>query len=496
MSSKVLKVLLIESDTNETSLVKRYLAEGTASPDRFDVTESVRVSSACHALAREDFDAIILDLQVPQNVGLEGFNRIRAQRPELPVILLTDLKDESLAIQALKHGAQDYLVKGTMDCCLLKRAIRYAVERKKLSSLVESVLDKEASAKLIVDAEAVVLYVNRAAEALFGVTRVELTGKPFAYPREAGAVTIVSPKATELSAEMSVSAIEWNGAPARLISFSGPGSVAAEPQAAEHRRLDEIKSRFTRRLSHEMRNTLSTVKTAVFCLKDPPTGSLSTRQGRLIDMISRNVDRQIKIFEKLNDLSRFRGGKLMLDLRRLEVSALLDEITRETEFKAGPRRLTVEPATGLPYVAGDADLLLQVLRGLLDNAFRYAKDRVTLSAAPEEGGVRVTVADDGDGISKDRIAGLFTPFAQLDRRTEGEAFQGGLGLTISREIVAAHGGRIWAESGAAGSRFSFILPAYTPSEREHASANKIFVSNSRSRPTYAAAGATAKDRIL
>jgi two-component system phosphate regulon sensor histidine kinase PhoR len=492
MSSKVFKVLLIEGDTNETSLVKRYLGEGAAAPDRFDVTESVRVSSACHALAREDFDAIILDLQVPQNVGLEGFNRIRAQRPELPVILLTDLKDESLAIQALKRGAQDYLVKGTMDCCLLKRAIRYAVERKKLASLVESVLDKEESAKLIVDADAVVLYVNRAAEALFGVARAELAGKPFAYPREAGAVTIVSPKAAELSAEMSVSAIEWNGEPARLISFSGPGT-AAEPQAAEHRRLEEIKNRFTRRLSHEMRNTLSTVKTAVFCLKDPPTGQLSTRQARLVDMISRNVDRQIRIFEKLNDLSRFRGGKLALDLKRLEVPALLDEITRESEFKGGPHRLIVEPAAGLPPIAGDADLLLQVLRSLLDNAFRFAQDRVTLSAARDDAGVRVTVADDGEGISKERLAGLFTPFAQLDRRPDAEAFQGGLGLTISREIVAAHGGRIWAESGASGSRFSFTLPAYSPSDREHAP-NKIFVSNSRKRPTYAAAGGIQKER--
>jgi len=494
MSSKAYKVLLIEGDANEASLVKRYLGEGAPSTDRFELTESVRVSSACHALAREDFDVIILDLQVPQNVGLEGFHRIRAQRPEIAIVLLTDLNDESLAIQALKQGAQDYLVKGTMDCCMLRRVVRYAVERKKLASLVESLLDKDAAAKLIVDADAVVLYVNRAAEALFGVARAELAGKPFAYPREAGSVTIVSPKAAELSAEMSVGSIEWNGEPARLISFTGPANEAVVPMGAERRRLDEIKSRFTRRLSHEMRNTLSTVKTAVFCLNDAPTGPLSTRQARLVDMISRNVDRQIRIFDKLNDLARFKAGKLTLDVRRLEVPALLDEITRESEFRGGPRRLEVEPSAGLPPIAGDADLLLQVLRGLLDNAFRYAKDKVTLSASREEGGVKVTVADDGEGISQERLPGLFTPFDQLDRRPDGEAFQGGLGLTISREIIAAHGGRIWAESGDAGSRFSFTLPPYSPSERESAPPNKIFVSNSRSKPTYAAAGTAPKGR--
>ena len=494
MSSKAFRVLLIEGDSNETSLVKRYLADGAALPDRFEVTESVRVSSACHALAREDFDVIILDLQVPQNVGLEGFHRIRAQRPEIALVLLTDLNDESLAIQALRQGAQDYLVKGTMDCCLLKRVVRYAVERKKLASLVESLLDKDDAAKLIVDADAVVLYVNRAAETLFAVGRAELAGKPFAYPREAGSVTIVSPKAAELSAEMSVGAIEWNGEPARLISFTGPANEAGKPHGAERRRLDETKNRFTRRLSHEMRNTLATVKTAVFCLKEPQTGPLSTRQARLVDMISRNVDRQIRIFDKLNDLARFMGGKLTLDVRRLEIAALLDEITRESEFKGGASRLDVVPAPTLPPIAGDPDLLLQVLRGLLDNAFRYAKDKVTLSASQDEGGVRVTVANDGEGISEERLAGLFTPFDQLDRRPDAEGFQGGLGLTISREIITAHGGKIWAETGEYGSRFSFRLPPYSPSERESAPPNKIFVSNSRSKPTYAAAGSTPKGR--
>ena len=120
MSGKAFKVLLVEGDTNETSLVKRYLGDAPdAAPDRFEVVEAVRVSTACHALARGDFDAVILDLQVPQNEGLEGFTRIRAQRPELPIVLLTDLTEEPLAARALKRGAQDYLVKGTLDCCLL-----------------------------------------------------------------------------------------------------------------------------------------------------------------------------------------------------------------------------------------------------------------------------------------------------------------------------------------------------------------------------------------
>jgi signal transduction histidine kinase/CheY-like chemotaxis protein len=497
MSGKALNVLLIEGDENETSLVKRYLGDAAGSSDRFEVQEAVRVSTACHALAREEFDVVILDLQVPQNVGLEGFHRIRAQRPEAPIVLLTALQDEELARQGVRRGAQDYLVKGTVDCCLLKRALRGAIEKKKLSNLVERLLDMDAAARLVVDGEALVLHANPAAEALFGVSAKELVGKPFAFPRESGAVTIVSPQASELSAEMTVSGVEWNGEPARLISFmSAPGAEAPRKEGRapeERRRLDGIKSQFTRKLSHEMRNTMSTIKTAVFCLKDPLTGPLSPRQARLADMISRNADRQIRVFDALGDLARFEGGKLKLDLRPVELPALINEIARESEFKGAPKRLVVAPMGVLPVVEGDPDLLLQLLRGLLDNAFRHAESTIELKASPEAGGgVRVTVADDGEGIAPERLADLFTPFDQLDKRVDAPGLKAGLGLTISRAIVEGHGGRIWAENGEAGSRFIFTLPS--AAERQSAPDKRIFVSHSRSRPIYAASGAVAKDR--
>jgi signal transduction histidine kinase len=496
MSGKAFNVLLIEGDENEASLIKRYLGDAAGSSDRFVVTEAVRVSTAAHALAREEFDAVILDLQIPQNVGLEGFNRIRAQRPEMPIVLLTALQDESLAAQGVKHGAQDYLVKGTVDCCLIKRALRGAIEKKKLSNLVERLLDMDAAARLVVDGEGVVLYANPAAEAMFGVSAKELAGRPFAFPRESGEVTIVSPQAAELTAEMTVSGVDWNGEEARMISFmSAPGDPRKEVAApAERRRLDGIKSQLSRRLSHEMRNTMSTIKTAVFCLRDPLTGPLSPRQSRLADMISRNADRQIRVFDKLGDLARFEGGRLKLDLRPLEFAALVDEIARESEFKGAPKRLVVSPSGPLPVIDGDPDLLLQLLRELLDNAFRHAKDEVELKASVEPGGgVRVSVSDDGGGVPADRVADLFTPFDQLDKRSEAPGFKGTLGLTISRAIVDGHGGRLWSESGGLGARFVFTLPARA-TEREHAPDKRIFVSHSRSRPIYAAAGTVAKDR--
>ncbi|UPT75151.1 MAG: ATP-binding protein [Elusimicrobiota bacterium] len=485
MSGKTYKVLLIEGDTDETSLVRRTLGGADGSPDRFEVVEAVRVSSACHLLDREDFDAAILDLGVPQGGGLEGLARVRAQRPDLPILLLTSLHDEPLAEQALKRGAQDYLVKGTMDCFLLKRAIRHAVEKKKLTALVERLLDQDPAARVVVDADAHVLHANPAAEALFGAAARDLVGKPFAYPRDSGSVTIVSPRADESPAEMTVSGVDWNGEPARLVTFRA--SAAARPAAAddaETKRLEGIKALFTRRFNHEMRNIISTVKTAVFCLKDAPSGPLSVRQARLVDMITRNVDRQARLFDKLGDLSRFEGGRLKASREPFDLGALLGELARENGSGAGGVEVDVASSAGLPQLEGDADLVLQMLRALVDNARRHARSRVTVEASEENGGVRVGVLDDGPGVAADKIAGLFTSFSGLDRReAAGGGFNGSLGLTMCREIAEAHGGRVWADAGEGG-RFFVFLPARPPAPKP--AAPRIYVSSSRSRPTYAA----------
>ncbi len=463
MAATTFKILLIEGDTDETSLVKRYLGGDAGASVGFEVVEAVRVSSACRALANQKFDAVVLDLQVPQNAGLDGFNRIRAQRPELPIVLLTGLHDEALAAQAVRCGAQDYLVKGTLDCCLLQRALRHAIEKKKLMLQLERLLEQDAAPKLVVDGDGAVLYANAAASSMTGASVSAMAGKPFAYPRAAGAQA----KGSTASSEMSVAAFDWNGAPARLISFHGkPAREAVGTRgadAAELRRLDDIKSQFTRRLAHEMRNTMSTVKTALFCLKDPQTGPLAPRQGRLVDMVSRNADRQVRLFDKIMDLGAFQAGKLPFNLRPLEMSEVIDEFTRETEFKNQDVRVEASVSGALPAVDGDADMILQVLRHLLDNATRHARTKVLLEASADEaGGVRIAVTDDGAGIPQDRLADLFTPFGQLDKRKGAAGFKGGLGLTMSREIVDGHGGRIWAESGHGGGRVVFTLPGLSP----------------------------------
>jgi len=398
---------------------------------------------------------------------------VRAQASETPILVLAGREERSVAAEAVREGAQDYFIKGSPEWVLLKRAIRYAIEIKSASREVERLLDADAVAKMVVDAAGALLYANPAAEALLGFKQESQRGRPLAYPLTPDApsrITISSPGSADRSLDVTTGSISWNGAQARLISLPDCDSGRLrllEEEARENMRVVEIKNQFMGRISHELRNTLATVKTAVFCLNDRLAGELTPRQSRLVEMISRNVDRQVKIIDNVLDLARLQSGKIKIVPRPVELAQIVDEITQEFSMRNKPQRLVLDFPVALPAVNGDADLLVQVLRNLLDNAFRYARSRVTIKAAdagPEE--VSLSIVDDGEGIPQDRIGALFNQFVQFDRPKGGNGYKGtGLGLAICKEIIEGHRGRIWVESAKGeGTSFHFALTKYVAPE--------------------------------
>ena len=126
-----IKVLLIENNENDADLARRPLRKESNPP--FDVDWVKDLSTGLERIARGGIDVIVLDLGLPDSKGLESFTRIQAQASDLPIIILTgSYRDDALALQALKQGAQDYLMKGELDGKMLVRVIRYAIERKQI----------------------------------------------------------------------------------------------------------------------------------------------------------------------------------------------------------------------------------------------------------------------------------------------------------------------------------------------------------------------------
>lgn len=125
----MLKILLVEDNDVDAHLTQDILAEWSI--EQFDVLHVARLSEAFIQLARTRFDAILLDLSLPDGYGLLTLKQMQATCPTIPIIVLSGLSDQSLAIEAVQTGAQDYLVKGQGQPELLARAIRYAIERKR-----------------------------------------------------------------------------------------------------------------------------------------------------------------------------------------------------------------------------------------------------------------------------------------------------------------------------------------------------------------------------
>jgi PAS domain S-box-containing protein len=127
-------VLLIEDNPADSRLIREYLAEERDA--HFDVAVASRLGAGLDHLTHHGADAVLLDLSLPDSQGLDTFSTLRAHHPGVPVVVLTGLADDAVALQAVQRGAQDFLVKGDVNSVLLARAVRYAVERRRAEETV------------------------------------------------------------------------------------------------------------------------------------------------------------------------------------------------------------------------------------------------------------------------------------------------------------------------------------------------------------------------
>ncbi len=140
MSDRPLRVLLIEDNSADARLIHEMLKDVRGG--LFDVESVDRLSTGLVRLADSGRDVVLLDLSLPDSQGFDTFLNLREKAGAVPIVLLTGLDDEALAVRAVQEGAQDYLIKGQVDGHLLSRAIRYAIERNKLIRELQDALAK------------------------------------------------------------------------------------------------------------------------------------------------------------------------------------------------------------------------------------------------------------------------------------------------------------------------------------------------------------------
>lgn len=127
MTNELIRVLLIEDSLEDSRLIQEFLSDGT--DVKFDLVRADRLSVGLTRLQRGGIDLVLLDLLLPDSQGLETFRRVRTHAPDVPVVILSGVEDDVLAMQAVREGAEDYLVKGNVRGRSLVRVIRYTIER-------------------------------------------------------------------------------------------------------------------------------------------------------------------------------------------------------------------------------------------------------------------------------------------------------------------------------------------------------------------------------
>lgn len=231
-------------------------------------------------------------------------------------------------------------------------------------------------------------------------------------------------------------------------------------------RTEEARRQWLADVSHEMRTPLASIRAYVEGLLDgvlPP-------EPRVYAQILEEVQRLQRFVDDLREISRMEAGALDLNLVRVFPQVLLEAAYRRflPAYREKGVHLVVEVEDNLPALQVDRERMLQVVSNLLENALRYtpAGGQVTLRARrvkPER--VRFEVQDTGVGIPPEHLPHIFKRFYRVEPSRSRSHGGSGLGLTIARLIVEAHGGRIWAESPGRGSIFIFEIPLQAAASR-------------------------------
>ena len=224
-------------------------------------------------------------------------------------------------------------------------------------------------------------------------------------------------------------------------------------------KLDKTKSEFLSIVSHEFRTALTGIQGFSELIRD---GGLEPDEVRAYgSYIFNDADRVNRLIGDMLDLDRMESGRMAIRTSDVDIN----DIVMEAISRAVPSAVTVEFKSDLdprlPIVAGDRDRLIQVLSNLVNNAVKYSPDggTVTLASRVEGRFALVSITDTGIGIPADEIGHVFERFRRV-RSGAAQSIPGtGLGLTIVKQIVEMHGGKIWVESAVGhGSSFHFTIP--------------------------------------
>ena len=493
-----LRILLVDDDEVDRMVVRRALR---AAGINADVTEAADARTGLKILQAATFDCAFLDYQLPGGDGLRVLRGAREAGVHTPIVMLTGQENTELAVEMMRAGATDYVPKGAVSAERIERSLRTAMRvhhaetqaREAEAALRESetrfrVLHETSPDGFIiarsvrdaggdlVDFEFV--YVNPAAERMFGRAAGELQGKRYREERiveqtedrfriykavvESGEPQQAEAHYTRDGADLwlRVTAVKLGDGVA--VGFS---DITRRKRAEEEReKAIAARSRFYANMSHELRTPINAVLGYNDLLLAGVYGPLSDSQLNGIARSQKAAQHLLELVNDVLDLSKLEAGKMELIVERVPVLALIEDLftTIRPLAEDSGSELILREEDCPNSITTDPRRVRQILLNLLSNAIKFGEGKpVEVHCMGQGGGgIRVEVIDQGIGIPSEDLPRVFEEFVQLgDRAQRGT----GLGLPISRRLAELLGGSLEADSAPdRGSTFRLSLPATLP----------------------------------
>ena len=466
------RILCVEDNHIEARIIEKLLSNDKSRRYKISFADSLEQAKA--VITESVFDAILLNLNLPDSSEINTFLTIKSIALDTPIIVITSLNNEELIETVIQSGAQDYLIKGNITADLLSHSIRYAIDRQVFSLKVKTtqrqfidLIEKNSDGIIIVNTKGILKYMNSASEQLFGWKRSELIGEIFGFPivkGESTEITINKKNNDFCLVEMKSNEIIWNDEIVYLTSMRD----ITEKERLRKIILEERNNSqfFSDLMAHDINNMdhgiLSNLE-MVMQMKDVPQTALKH--------ISKSLILAEKISSLINNIQVFvESNKETKQLDNIDFKDVLLKVIEIVKSGSSGKEIyiTHDFTDNEVIVKGDK-LLESVFDNLLGNAVKYNKNdsvdiEITHKISEDKQWYSFYFKDNGIGIPEADRDSMFGRFARGDVKTK--VLGHGIGLMLVKRIVESYGGKIWIENAVKddytlGSAFVFLLPVGT-----------------------------------
>ncbi|CAM4443229.1 MAG: Adaptive-response sensory-kinase SasA [Legionellaceae bacterium] len=504
-----MNVLLIEDTIEDAYLIKEMLFSQSYNNVSIQFFHKNNLQQGLITLQEQTFDLILCDLDLPDSIGLETFQAIYQQVPDTPIIVLTGNDDENTALTAVKNGAQDYLNKNEVNSKILLRAMRYAIERKMTEIALResevrfrSIVETTHEWIWAVNKEGYYTYTNPSIKNILGYESTDIIGKHFftfvhekdipklkknlfhvQYNQQMGWTNLICRRRHQ---NQNYRYLESNCVPifgikGEIVGYQGCDRDITERKLAEswlHKhqlelaraaRLTSIGEMATT-IAHELNQPLAAI--ANFC------------QGCIVKLENGNPNNEelLKVM-KLAAIQSERAGEIIHRMKNFvrkgtlyyetaDINKVIMKAVTLIDYEMREKMVNIhfDFTECLPLIDIDKLQIEQVIINLIRNASEAMealpiteKRNLTLQTnCINNHTITVTVKDEGPGFSEENGSQLFDIY--FTTKTTGM----GMGLSICRTIIEAHGGGINAKNNPdKGASFQFTLPIIAPKKKNH-----------------------------